>query len=213
MSRRCAGARIGHIDVPRGERHRGTEPGERGEFGNDRFGGMAALKRRLTTGASAIQVTGPFESEGPLEWAILAELPAPELTALAFRFMHRHVVRSMWDPDEPRSWCVVSGTKKHSALIETAPGSSSSEADLATALSKDMKAPVYALGFAGYDDPDHGVPSIMRYDAGKSGLIWMADTDEDEVPMVAGPRGVPCKDPFELAAALGCELRPYFERG
>jgi hypothetical protein len=117
----------------------------------------------------------------------------------------------MWDLEleEQRSWRVVPGTKKHCALIETAPGSSSTEIDLARALSKDLQTPVYALCFAGYDDPDHGLSSITRYDAGTSGLIWMADANDG--PTVAGPKGIPCDDPFELAAAFGCHLRPYFE--
>lgn len=171
-----------------------------------------AAKKKSTAEKPLLDVSGPFESEGPLEWAILAQLPPAALTSFAFRFMDRHVVRSMWDLAEARSWCVVPGTKEHCALIQTSPGSSSSEIDLARALSKDSKTPVYALGFAGYDDPDHGLPSITRYDGGKSGLIWMAGSDEDDAPTVAGPKGIPCDDPFEFAAAHGCQLRSYFER-
>lgn len=168
-----------------------------------------AAKKKSTTAKLAVDVSGPFESEGPLEWAILAQRASAELTSFAFRFMNRHRVRSMWDLAAPRSWCVVPGTKKHCALIQTSPGSSSTEIDLARALSEDSKTPIYALAFAGYDDPDHGLPSITRYDAGKSGLIWMADSD---AATVAGPKGIPCDDPFEFAAAHGCQLRPYFER-
>jgi hypothetical protein len=171
---------------------------------------MAAAKKKSRGAKPTLDVSGPFESSGPLEWAILAQLPTPEMTSLAFRFMNRHVVRSMWDLEDERSWCVVAGTKKHCALIETAPGSTSTEIDLARALSKDLQTPVYALCFAGYDDPDHGLPSITRYDAGASGLIWMADAND--VPTVAGPKGIPSLDPFEFAAGLGCQLRPYFER-
>jgi hypothetical protein len=125
--------------------------------------------------------------------------------------MNRHVTRSMWDLEGGRTWHVAPGTKKHSALIETAPGSSATEVDIARALSKDSSTPVYALGFTGYDDPDHGLPFITRYDAGKSSLIWMpSDDEDDELPTVAGPKGIPCDDPFEFAEALGCKLRRYF---
>lgn len=165
---------------------------------------------KKTADPKPLDVRGPFAKEGPLEWAILAEIAPAELTVCAFRLMNRHVVRSMWDLDEPRSWCVVPGTKKHHALVETAPGSSSTEIEIARALSKDAPRPVYALGFVGYDDPDHGLPFITRYDRGKSGLIWMADSGD--LTTVPGPRSVPCDDPFAFAEALGCVLRPYFSR-
>lgn len=109
---------------------------------------------------------------------------------------------------------VVAGTKKHAAVIETAPGSSGTEDELAAALSKRLRATVYALGFAGWNDPDHGLPHITRYDDGKSGLVWMAESDDDlgDPETVPGPPGLPCDDPFELADALGCPLRPFLER-
>lgn len=163
--------------------------------------------------AIGVHVSGSFEPEGPLEWAILTPIPPVDFEARAFRFRNRHIVRSMWDLDAPRSWCVVQGTKKHSALIETMPGSACTEIDLARELSKEWKTTVFALGFAGYADPDHGLPYITRYDEGESGLIWMASSD-DEHPapqFVAGPKGIPHEDPFRFADALGCKLRPYYD--
>jgi hypothetical protein len=115
--------------------------------------------------------------------------------------------------DRSRSWVVIQGKPGHSALIETEPGSTASEVELAEALSKRLGVTIDALRFCGYDDPDHGLPSIERYDARKSGLIWRApsdDDDEDELETVAGPAGVPRTDPFEFAAALGFALRPYY---
>ena len=149
-----------------------------------------------------------FEAQGRIEWAILAPASVETLREI----MSRHA----WDIDEDvQSWCIVKGKKKHSAVIETAPGSSGVEIGLAEAISKKLGTTVYALGFAGYDDPDHGLPSITRYEPGKKGaLIWMAPYDGDDAPpppkTVAGPKGVPCDDPFDFADALGCKLRSYF---
>ena len=131
-----------------------------------------------------------------MEWAILAQIPPLELESRAFRSKNRHIVRSMWDPEAPRSWCVVRGTKTYSALIETMPGSTSTEIDLARELSKEWQTTVFALGFAGYDDPDRGVPYIARYEGGTS-------VSEPERPLR--------EDPFRFAAKLGCKLRPYYD--
>lgn len=158
-----------------------------------------------------LDVRGPFRREGRIEWAILAELDPATLTSAAFRIRHEHQARSMWDLDEPRSWDVVVGQAKHSALIETAPGSSSTEVGIAEALSKELPTPVYTVAFVGYDDPDHGLPAIERYLGGKRALIWMAE-DDGSLPTVPGPPGVPRDDPFDFAEALGCALRPYYAR-
>jgi hypothetical protein len=161
--------------------------------------------------APEIEVRGPFVSEGPIEWAMLAPAALADLEKTVFGFRHRRVVRSMWDLDAPRSWCVRPGTKQHRALIETAPGSTGSGTDLAKELSRACDAAVYLVELVGYDDPDRGLPSITRFDRGKQGLVWMAPYDDDDAGLapktVAGPRGVPCDDPFDFAAALGCDLR------
>lgn len=159
----------------------------------------------------SIKVTGPFEQEGPLEWAVLASMPSEQLEERAFRFKNRHVIRSMWDLDAARTWRVVKGTKKFHALIETASGSFAPQEDFTRQLSRECKTSVYVLGFAGYADPDRGLSFIRQYDSGESGLIWMGSSHDGgpSSKTVAGPRGVPNRDPFEFAEALGCKLRSY----
>jgi len=132
-----------------------------------------------------------FESEGRIEWAILAPAPVKKLEEIVAKLRAPYFSAGD-DEDEPRSWCVVKGKKKHAAVIETAPGSSGTEIDLAKALSKQLGAIVHALGFAGYDDPDHGIPHVTRYEGGKA-----VHTSED--------------DPFDFADEHGCALRSYFE--
>jgi hypothetical protein len=138
---------------------------------------------------------GSFEAAGPIEWAILAPVSADELHALVIEAWS---TRIDVDDDEPQSWGVVPGTKRYAAVIETEPGSTSTERELALALSKKLGATVYTVGFCGYDDPDRGLPYIERYEAGNP----LAKT-------VPGPRGVPCDDPFDFADALGCALRAF----
>ncbi len=159
-----------------------------------------------------LRARGAFEAQGNVVWAVLAPISAAALEDHAMRAW-----RLDDDEDgepEPRSWCVVAGKKTHAVLIETEPGSDSGDGDIAKPLSKQLDKPVYSVGFSGYDDPDHGLPYIQRYDAGKSGVIWMAPTydDEDLPPLktVAGPKGVPCTDPFDFAKALGCDLRKFW---
>lgn len=145
--------------------------------------------------ASPLDVRGPFVPEGPIEWAVLAELDPATLTSVAFRVLNRHRVRSMWDLDAPRSWDVVPGKKRHAALIQTAPGSMLGETYLAEAISREVPTAVYALGFAGCDDPDHGLPSVALYVGGA----------------VAPKRtGASSGDPFDVAEALGCTRRGSF---
>jgi hypothetical protein len=156
-----------------------------------------------------------FEPAGQIEWAILAPANAEALREIVVELWSKQLGFDI-DEDEPQSWCVVPGTKKHSAVIETEPGSSSTEVDLAAALSKRFRATVYAIGFSGYDDPDRGLPHMSRFDDGKEGLIWMAKSYDDELgepETVPWPVGIPeGSDPFEFAKALGCELLPYYER-
>lgn len=147
-----------------------------------------------------------------LEWAILVPVAAPHLESL---------VRSLplWDDeddDDVRTWHVVAGSGQHAALIETEPGSSGTEDDIAAELSRRTGATVYAVCFSGYDDPDHGLPSIQAYDGVDRKLIWMAPFDEDEglelgaPELFPGPEGIPCDDPFAFAEALGCPLRELY---
>jgi len=154
-----------------------------------------------------------FRAEGRIEWAILAATSAKRLEALVTELEANPFALDDDDKD-PQSWTIVPGKKKYAAMIETAPGSTGTERDLAAALSKKLRSTVYTVGFAGYDDPDHGLPYIERYDDGKTALIWMAPSDDDdglgEPKTVAGPEGVPCDDPFDFAEALGCSLRTYF---
>jgi hypothetical protein len=148
-----------------------------------------------------------------LEWALLVPVDAAKLEARVARFFDE-------DPAEldRRSWLVRAGTGKHAAVIETEPGSSSTEAELAKVLSKELAVTVWALGFVGYDDPDAGLPYVDRYDGGRRRHVWMAPYDDgeggefEEPERAPGPEGVDADDPFALAAALGCELRPYYER-
>jgi hypothetical protein len=155
----------------------------------------------------------PFVKEGRIEWAVLAESAAADLEAFAADFFEIEP-----DFDAHRSWGVVDGKKTHSALIETAPGSAAGERDIAKALAKKLGTTVYALAFSGYDDPDHGPPYIDRYARGAHGTIWMAPCYDDDGGRleirrpVKGPPGIPSDDPFDFAAALGCDLRRYFER-
>lgn len=159
---------------------------------------MAAKKpAKKAVETAPLDVRGPFVPEGPIAWAVLAELDPATMIAVAFRFMNRHRIRSMWDLDAPRSWDVVPGKKRHSALIETAPGSTLGETYLAEAISRVVSTPVYAIGFAGYDDPDHGLPSVALYVGG------------EVTPAMARPRAS-SDDPFDVAEALGCTLRGSF---
>ncbi len=167
--------------------------------------------------ATKTRPTDPrFHREGPIEWAILAPLDAARLEALVAQCGPRRYV-DLGDDDGPRSRCIVAGSKKYSALIETAPGSASSELDLAKKMSKQLGATIYSVSFSGYADPDHGAPDIRRYDAGKVGIIWVSGDDRaaelgaPPIRTAAGPKGVPATDPFAFAKALGCDLRPYFE--
>ena len=145
-----------------------------------------------------------------LEWAILVPVAADRLEAL---------VHSIDGPpyddedDDERTWGVIAGTGSHAAVIETAPGSSGTESDLAAELARETGAAVYAVGFCGYDDPDHGLPFIESYAGNERQLIWMAELFDDELPApdtVPGPDGIPCDDPFEFTAALGCDLRRFY---
>lgn len=117
------------------------------------------------------------------------------------------------DDEEPTTWRVIDGTGVYAAVIETEPGSSGGEGELAPKLARAVGATVYAIGFSGYDDPDDGLPFIEAHDGDESTLIWMAETFDDEIPQpetVAGPEGIPCDDPFAFAEALGCPLRQYY---
>src|SRR5205823_4579451 len=80
----------------------------------------------------ADQPTARFEQEGRLEWAILAPLDGRGLETHVARLKKKLAHRCLvLDPDdERRSWCVVPGTKRFSAVIETSPGSTRSEVDL-----------------------------------------------------------------------------------
>ncbi len=160
-----------------------------------------------------LRARGPFEAGGSLIWAVLAPMSAAALEDQVVRAERRRGFDDDDDFDpEPRSWCVVAGTKTHAALVETEPGSDGGCDEVAKALSKQLGKTVYAVGFSGYDDPDRGLPYIERYDNGKGGLIWMAPSYDDELPepkTVAGPKGVPCSDPFEFAKALGCDVRRF----
>lgn len=158
---------------------------------------------------------GPFEREGQLTWAILAELDAADLERRFVQFgMRRLYVEDLVPP--PRPWCVLSGKKGYAALIDTQFGNVSGEARFAERLSKELSSPVYALSFSGYDDPDRGLPYIERYVKGKKATIWMESSHDDEYPVdastfVAGPKGVPSTDPFAFAKAFGFDLRGYYE--
>lgn len=162
---------------------------------------------------------GPFEREGPLTWAVIAPIAANDLEARVAAIDHKRVAFRFDDPDddpEPRHWCVLAGKKGYAAMIDTHYGNASGEDAYAQALSKALGKTVYALSFGGYDDPDKGLPYIEQYVKGKKQLIWMAESYDDEYPTsslktVAGPKGVPSKDPFEFASAFGFDLRPYYD--
>lgn len=175
----------------------------------------AKPKAKATKAPPKAAIDPRFRKEGRIEWAVLVPVAAAKLEAMVAKLNAKpHYLDDDEEDLEPRSWCVLAGSRQHSALIETEPGSTSTETELARDLSKQLGKTIYALGFAGYDDPDHGLPYIQRYDDGTAGLIWMAPTYDDEFPepeTVAGPRGVPAKDPFEFASALGCELRAFYE--
>ena len=131
-----------------------------------------------------------------LVWVVVAPMPAEALAK---------VVRRITDAEPPE---IVGGTGGRSAVIETELSARGWDAELATALSKVCDGPVYALGFAGWDDPDDGIPYVTRYDAGREQSLWeMPDPDdEDAATLPAVVDGMPFSDLFELAAALGIDL-------
>jgi hypothetical protein len=148
-----------------------------------------------------------FEARGPLCWAMLVPLSHAALEA---RVADEQAEDLQWrEPsDGPLSFRVLAGTARHSAYVETEPGSTCTGIDLAEALSRELSEPVYLIELAGYDDPDHGIPSITRYEKGESALLYFGATDEGErLESVPGPPGVPCDDPFRFAEALGVSLR------
>jgi hypothetical protein len=139
-----------------------------------------------------------------LEWAVLAPLDVARLRETVEQ--HERASSRRWraleDDDDPRpSRHFLKGSGEYSAVVETEPGSAGGADPLAEALSKKIDGVVYALGLAGWDDPDDGAPYVARYEAGVQGLIWIAG-DDGELPTVPGPKNAP-RDPFGLARALG----------
>ena len=162
---------------------------------------------------------GRFEHEGELTWAVLAPIDASDMEAHIVAIQKKGApfrYDDQGDDPEPRHWCVLSGKNGYAAMIDTHDGNASGEDVYAEALSKALNKTVYALSFSGFNDPDKGLPYIEQYVNGKKQLIWMAESYDDEDPTgslktVAGPKGVPSKDPFEFASAFGFDLRPYYD--
>lgn len=144
-----------------------------------------------------------------LQWALLVPLDAATLRRHVERYA-THALGWNLDEDDPSLWSIMPGTGQYSAVLETEPGSSGTEVELAKWLA-DLGLVVYAVGFSGYDDPDHGLPYIECYGGKEPGLVWsMPDVDFEGDPNLAtvpGPDGVPCDDPFAFTLALGCDLR------
>lgn len=135
---------------------------------------------------------------------MLAPTDLPHLRELASRRDPAWLREDLEDGSLPESRHLLQGTNGYSAIVETEPGSAGSDEALATSLSEELGGVVYSIGVAGYDDPDHGVPYIARYERGARGLIWM-DTEGEEIETVSGPEGVPL-DPLAFARAFGVEL-------
>lgn len=160
-------------------------------------------------------MTFRLQARHRLEWAILVPVDAVRLELLVRSLDVGVYVLDPEDEEdgELHTWHVVAGSGEYAAVIETAPGSSGAEIELATELARAVGATVYAVGFVGYDDPDHGIPSIVGCDGETQRLIWMAETFDDELPDVElspGPAGVPADDPFGFTEALGFRLRHLY---
>lgn len=163
-------------------------------------------------------VTGR-RSARTLQGAVLAALDAEALDAFV----------ADQDSDAVDGWWVVPGAGAYAAMVSIEPGAVGFEGELAATLAERTGAAAYAVALAGWDDPDHGVPSIVRYDESGAKELWsglsLAEAIElvrmfdDDPAMVAATRETfaghdpAIRDPWQHARTLGIELPRYAARG
>ncbi|MCA9608906.1 MAG: hypothetical protein KC619_25050 [Myxococcales bacterium] len=150
-----------------------------------------------------------------LQLAVIAEIDAEALDAYV----------TAQDPDLTDGWWIVPGAGAHAAWVSVEPGGTGAEGELAAALAERTGAPAFAIALAGWDDPDHGIPCIVRYDASGARELWCAlslaealelvTMLDDDPAMVAATREAfaghdpSIADPWQHARSLGVALPRY----